>query len=182
MRFAKYILTLVMLLAVMAVSARGSKKQTVYMFGFSASFNDSIVYFTPIQEVQAYIASDRTHFLVHREQYSYQLKNFFENRGQLNRTCITLYSTDKKKAEKKYEKLKEKYTTKSKNNFDVIYLAANDFKYETVTPDEGTVYVDSKEAELEAQKADREAKKEHKEKAKEQKEKAKEQKKDAAGK
>lgn len=135
----------------MTLSAKGSKKQTVYMFGFSASFNDSIVYFTPIQEVQGYIYDNRTHFLVNRDQYSYQFRDYFENRGQLHRTCVTVYSTDKKKAEKKYLKMKEKYTTKSKNKFDVVYLTDTDFKFETVTPDEGTVYVDSEQAEANAQ-------------------------------
>lgn len=159
MRFVRYLLVPLMLFVVLTVSAKGSKKQTVYMFGFSASFNDSIVYFTPIQELDAYIADDRTHFLKSREQYSYQLRNFFENRGQLHRTCITMYSTDKKEAEKKFQKLKEKYTTKSKNNFDVVTLAENDFKYQTVAPDEGTVYVDSAEAEREAAKANKPDKK-----------------------
>lgn len=159
MRFVRYLLVTLMMFAVLSVSAKGSKKETVYMFGFSASFNDSIVYFTPIQEMEAYIANDRTHFLLSREQYSYQFRNFFENRGQLHRTCVTMYALDRKDAEKKYQQLKEKYTTKSKGNFDVVTLADNDFKFETVTPDEGTVYVDPKSAEREAVKAETENKK-----------------------
>ncbi len=152
MRFLRGILLSVMFLAVLSVSAKGSRKQTVYMFGFSASFNDSIVYFTPIEEVQAYIANDRTHFLVAREQYSYQLRNYFENRGQLHRTCVTIYDVDRKKIEKKFQSLKEKYTVKSKKDFDVVTLAESDFKFETVSPEEGTVYVDSQTAEEEAKK------------------------------
>lgn len=160
MRFLRYLLlTAVMLLTVMTVSAKGSKKQTVYMFGFSASFNDSIIYFTPVQELQGYIADNRTHFLVNRDQYSYQLKDYFENRGQLNRTCVTVYSTERKKLEKKYQKMKEKYTTKSKNKFDVVYLTDTDFKFQTVTPDEGTVYVNSEQAEANAEKSSKKHKK-----------------------
>lgn len=59
MRLVRYTMTFCLLLLVLAVSAKGSTKQTVYMFGFSASFNDSIVYFTPVQQVEAYIANDR---------------------------------------------------------------------------------------------------------------------------
>lgn len=162
MRFLKYTLTVCMLFVALALSAKGSIKQTVYMFGFSASFNDSIVYFTPIQQVDAYIANDRTHFLVNREQYSYQLRDFFENRGQLKRTCITIYSTEKEKAEKKYQKMKEKYTTKSKNKFDVVYLSDDDFKFETVSPDDGVVYVDANQAEREAAEAEKAVKKKQK--------------------
>ena len=166
MRLVRYILVLAMMFVVIASSAKGSKERTVYMFGFSASFNDSIVYFTPVQEVKAYIADDRTHFLVNREQYSYQMRNYFENRGQLHRTCLTIYSLEKDKAEKELQKLKEKYTTKSKNKFDVVYLSDDDFKFETVTPDEGTYYVDPKEAEMEASKAERKTKDKGSKKAK----------------
>lgn len=162
MRLVRNILVLAMLLVTLTASAKGSLKQKVYMFGFSASFNDSIVYFTPIQEVDGYIANNRTHFLVNRQQYSYQLRNFFDNRGQLHRTCVAIYDTEQKKAEKKYQKLKEKYTTKSKGNFDVVTLADNDFKFETVTPDDGTVYVDAAEAEKAALKEGKPEKKKRK--------------------
>lgn len=162
MRFVRYLMVSLMLFAVLTVSAKGSFKQNVYMFGFSASFNDSIVYFTPVQQVEGYISNDRNHFLVNRSQYSYQLRNYFDNRGQLHRTCITVYSTDKEKADKKYEKLKEKYTTKSKNKFDVVYLSDDDFKFQSVAPDEGTVYVDAAEAEKAAEKTAEQKNERHK--------------------
>lgn len=153
MRFVRYAMTFCLFFTALAVMAKGSTKQKVYMFGFSASFNDSIVYFTPVQQVEAYIANDRTHFLVDRDQYSNQLRTFFDNRGQLNRTCVTISSTDKAKAEKKYEKMKEKYTGKMKNRFDITYLTDDDFKFTTVDPSEGVEYVDSRKAEMEAAKA-----------------------------
>lgn len=155
----KYIVTAIMLCFAITVSAKPSTKQTVYMFGFSASFNDSTIYFTNVQPVEGYIVNDRTHFLVNRDDYSYQLRNYFDNRGQVHRTCITVYSTNKKDIDKKYEKMKAKYTTKSKNKFDVLYLTDDDFKFETVTPDEGAVDVDSEEAEKAAQKSAKERKK-----------------------
>lgn len=152
MRFVRYTMTFCLLLLALAVSAKGSTKQIVYMFGFSASFNDSIVYFTPVQQVEAYIANDRTHFLLNRDQYSYQLRNFFDNRGQLNRTCVTVFSTDKAKAEKKYAKMKEKYTNKLKNRFEVTYLTDDDFKFTTVNPDDGVEFVNPHKAEVNAAK------------------------------
>lgn len=147
MRFFRYAMISCLMLAAMAVMAKDNTKQTVYMFGFSASFNDSIIYFTPLQKVDAYIAGNRTHFLVDRDQYSNQLRNFFDNRGQLNRTCVTIFSTDKAKAEKKYEKMKEKYTGKNKNRYDINYLTDDDFKFSTVEPNEGVEYVDSRKEE-----------------------------------
>lgn len=155
MRYVRYIIMAGLLLVTSMASAKGSAKHTVYMFGFSASFNDSIVYFTNIQALDGYITNDRNHFLINRDQYSYQLRNYFENRGQLHRTCITIYATDKKAAEKKYQKLIEKYTVKSKNKFDVMYLTDNDFKYETVSADNGTVFVDPEEGERAAKRPDK---------------------------
>lgn len=153
MKTTKYILTLCMLLLAMNTFAKsGSVKKEVYMFGFSASFNDSLIYFTPIQKVNAYIKNDKTHFLQSRDQYSYQLKNYFENRGQLHRTCVTMYSLKKDKAEKMYRKMKEKYTVKSKNKFDVVYLNDNDFKFTTVEEDTTPEFVDSEKAEKAAKK------------------------------
>lgn len=162
MRFFKYTLALCLMFITLSVSAKGDLKRQVYMFGFSASFNDSIIYFTPIQQLDAYIKSDRTHFLVNRDQYSYQLRNYFDNRGQLHRTCVTIFDTDKDKIEKKYAKMKEKYTTKSKNRFDVNYLSDSDFKFTTVSPDNGVVYVDPNKAEEAAAEDKSSSKKKHK--------------------
>ena len=159
MRHIKYLLILSLLLISSTLSAKDNKQQTVYMFGLSASFNDSIVYITEIQEVRAYVEDDRTHFLVNRDDYSYQLKNFFENRGQLYRTCITVYADNQRDIQKKYDKMVSKYTTKTKGKFDVIYLKADEFRYRTVAPDEGSVIIDSEEAERNAQ-ADKDKKQE----------------------
>lgn len=78
-----------------------AKQADVYMFGVSCSFNDSIVYLTNIQEVKgAYIEDRREHFLVNRNDYSSQLKNFFANRGQANRTCVIIWASTQKDIEK----------------------------------------------------------------------------------
>ena len=52
------------------------------MFGFSASFNDSTVNFTDIQAVNAYVENNHTHFLVNRDEYSYQLRYYMEAYSQ----------------------------------------------------------------------------------------------------
>lgn len=159
MRHMKYILAMCLMCLATMASAKGNVKKTVYMFGMSASFNDSTIYFTPIQQVEGYITNDRYHFLVSREEYSYQLRNYFDNRGQTHRTCITFYSTNKKKADKQYERIKNKYTKKSKNKFDIVYLADDDFAFKTVTPEEGVEYVDPQKAEQDAEKKGKKGKK-----------------------
>ena len=74
MKLRQVLIIAVLLLGwVNSSNAKGYKPAKVYMFGFAASFNDSTVYMTNIQKVDAYLANDRTKFLANREDYSYQL-------------------------------------------------------------------------------------------------------------
>lgn len=115
----------------MGVTAKSVINPKMYMFGFSASFADSVVYFTDIQAVDSVWTDSRTDFLLARDSYSYQLKNYFATHENMpNRTCIVMYAKDRKKAEKKYIKLRSKYTIKG--NYDVRYVDAAKFKFEAI--------------------------------------------------
>ena len=115
------------------VSAKQLKMDHMYIFGFSASFKDSTVYITDIQDVQGAWYDSKTKFLMGRDNYSYQLKEHMtEKMGQPNRVCLVFFATDKKKAEKKFLKLKKKYTDKAPGRFDVRYLNSPDFKFEPI--------------------------------------------------
>lgn len=115
-----------------------TKVQKVYLFGFAASFNDSTVYFTDIQEVDSAWVDDRSHFLRERDQYSYQLRDHLAQNFEPNRTCITTFALKRKDIEKKYLKMKERYTrekyAKKHGRFDVKYLTKDDFAYTAVKP------------------------------------------------
>ncbi len=115
---------------VTAVSAKNKLMPKVYAFGFSASFNDSTVYFTDIQEVDSVWINAKNDFLLNRSEYSYQLRNYFDGNGQPHRTCIIVYALKRKDIDKKYRKMKEKYT--KKGNFDVRYLKEEDFRFKAV--------------------------------------------------
>ena len=52
MNLVKSILIAMLILMVSSVEAKPLKTNKVYMFGFSASFKDSVVYVTEIQNVQ----------------------------------------------------------------------------------------------------------------------------------
>lgn len=54
-------------------TAKG-KMEPRYVFGFSASFADSTVYFTDIQKLDSTWIDTKSKFLLGREQYSSQLK------------------------------------------------------------------------------------------------------------
>ena len=90
-----------------AFSLKGSK--SVYIVGVSASFTDSLVYFTEIQLLDS-VSLDKNKMLPERSQYSYQLKNYLENEeGLTNRTCFVYFSNSRKKLQKTINKMKTKY-------------------------------------------------------------------------
>ena len=126
------LLALFTLTLCLGMTAKNKTVQKVYMYGFSASFQDSIVYFTDIQELENVSVAERTDFLYSRDSYSNQLRDYLAGKNQPFRTCIVSYAFDRKHIEKKYLKLKSKYT--KKGNFDIRYLKTDEFKFEKVVP------------------------------------------------
>lgn len=126
------LLALILLTLCLGMTAKNKTVQKVYMYGFSASFQDSIVYFTDIQELENVSVAERTDFLYGRDSYSNQLRDYLAGKNQPFRTCIVSYAFDRKHIEKKYLKLKAKYT--KKGNFDIRYLKTDEFKFEKVVP------------------------------------------------
>ena len=61
-----------------AFSLKKDHSKPVYAFGISASFTDTVVYFTEIQILDS-VSLSKEGFLAHRELYSYQLKNYLED-------------------------------------------------------------------------------------------------------
>ena len=103
----------IVLLASVSLQAKDEMKR-VYIFGMATSFNDSTVYFTDIQAVDSAWISGKAHFLVSRENYSYQLHNYLEAAGYKNPTCIVSYATSLSAVKKKWQKLHDRYTLKPK--------------------------------------------------------------------
>lgn len=139
MKYYKFVLIAVMLwgLTTTIIAKDSYKAAKVYMFGFSASFNDSIVHFTDIQAVDAFIENNRAHFLVNREEYSYQLRYYMESLPKSNYpTCLVVYALTQKQAMKKYLQLQEKYTKKAKQKFIINSIPSSQFSFKTVLPDE----------------------------------------------
>ena len=126
MKSLRYILLLTVMLLTVGASAKSRKTEEVYMFGLSASFKDSIIYVTDIQNVEGAWLDKKTKFLLNRDEYSHQLKEYLsEKLQQPNRVCMVFYYTKKKKAEKEFLKLMKKYST----GYEVRHLNAPDFKF-----------------------------------------------------
>ena len=120
----KLILTLVFALTALTASAV-NKPEKVYMYGFAASFNDSTVYFTSLQEIDSVYIDSKTKFLYSRDNYSYQLRDYLSAHGAENYTCTTVFALNRKAAEKKYAKLRKRYTQGGK--YTVKDLSKTDF-------------------------------------------------------
>lgn len=127
MKFAK--ITIYALFALIVCSAFTMKKgdKNVYAFGVSASFTDTVVYYTDIQVLDS-VELGKKGFLPQRELYSYQLKNYLEyQKGLKNRTCMIYFSENKKKLEKEKANMLSKY---KKNKTMVLEKIDNkDFKF-----------------------------------------------------
>lgn len=121
------------LLAFVAGTAYGQKKKDneVYIAGVSASFKDSLVYFTDIQLVDS-VKLDKNKLLPERQQYSQQLKTYLENKyGTSNRTCFIYFDTNKEKLSKSMKKMKDKYQKGGKSIVRQVESEFNFTKAET---------------------------------------------------
>lgn len=129
MKQLKNILLFALILTVSSIEAKPLKTNSVYMFGFSASFKDSVIYVTDIQNVQEAWIETKNEFLLGRDQYSYQLKTYLaDSLSQPDRVCMVIFALKKKKAEKMYLKLMKKY----KKGYEVRYLNAREFKFDAI--------------------------------------------------
>ena len=102
------------------------KTNGMYMVGVSASFTDSVIYFTDVQFVKNLsLGSDK--LLEMRSYYSDQLEDYLEvEKGLKNRTCFVYYNTKKEKLEKIIKKMKDKYRKEGKS---VLRDLGSDFKF-----------------------------------------------------
>lgn len=136
----------------LSASAKNDVK-TAYIFGFASSFNDSTVYFTDVQKVDSAYFTRKSKFLVSRENYSYQLRDYLEQQGAGKRTCIVMFDFDQKKAEKKWNKLYARYIQKPKakkakngqqtndapSPYQVKTINPTDFHFSSVQPNDEEV-------------------------------------------
>ena len=133
----------VMLVLGLTAEAKKTMVPKMYMFGISASFNDTIIYFTNVQEVDSAWIESRNKFLLDRSNYSLQLKEFLARKMQLpQRTCIVYYNTNLTKLEKKFIKIRQLYTKPKKrqtNHFDVRYLEEGEFTFKAL---DASYYID----------------------------------------
>lgn len=128
----KIIIAAILSVTVLAGKA-ANRAQTIFIYGFAASFNDSTVYFTDLQTLDSAYIDSRSKFLYSRENYSYQLQDYLANRGFEHAVCICSFALKRKDAEKKYLKLRKKYIEGGR--FNIKYLKPSEFTFHAIKPE-----------------------------------------------
>ena len=137
--------TLAAALLISITSQAKNEMRKAYVFGFASSFNDSTVYFTDIQELDSAWFTSKNKFLIGRENYSYQLRDYLSGLGEEHRTCMVEYFFDRKKADNAWYKLYTRYkqTQKKKNNqkqknelppYQIKKVALSEFTFQAIEP------------------------------------------------
>lgn len=124
--------TFILAASTTAEAKNGNVPQCVYMFGFAASFNDTIVHFTEIQAVDSVWLSRGNKFLLSRDNYSYQLRQYLADRQMPNRTCVVFYDRKLSRIQKKFLKMKKLYATGTKgkpSRNEVRSIALGEFRF-----------------------------------------------------
>ena len=128
MKFVKLIVCLFLVMSVCSTfSANGKGKvKGMYIAGVSASFADSLIYFTDVQFVDS-VSLNKEKLLPLSEKYSDQMDNYLEKvKGQPNSTCFIYFNTNKNKLEKKINKMKAQYQKDGKS---ILRDTGADFKF-----------------------------------------------------
>lgn len=165
MKLSKIGLTAIAATLLISLAAQAKNEvRKAYVFGFASSFNDSTVYITDIQEVDSAWFTSKHHFLISRENYSYQLRDYLGGIGEQHRTCMVGYNTDPKKLEKEWNKLYNRYAhnQKKKNNqkqkselppFQIKKLTREQFQFQSVAPMDEAIEIEEPVKKVKAKKA-----------------------------
>ncbi len=147
MKHSTYKMTAIMLIMLAFIFGKTYAKEVkvprIYMFGFAASFNDTIVHFTNVMAVDSVWIESKNKFLMGRQLYSRQLRNYLTEEKQLPlRTCVVMYGKDRTKLEKKMLKMRKLYlkSKDGKQHYDVRFLDDTEFHFKPLGHDEVVTY------------------------------------------
>ena len=106
----------------------GKLPGTVYVFGFSQEFGDTIAYITDITKIDSLMLQKKTGFLPFRYDFSQQLKNHLEGeKGLKKQTACVFFSKNKAKLNKKLSKMRKRYL--GMEHTTVVNIGQEEFKF-----------------------------------------------------
>lgn len=132
MKYVKVILLALFVCSIAGVQAGKKSKavqQKIYIFGFSASFVDSVAYLTDVMELDSATLLSNG-FLAERQLYSMQLESYVQEQFNLaNSTNAVFFSKKRKDLDEKHDKMNRRYQRSA--NLALIYLGEDDFRFHT---------------------------------------------------
>lgn len=122
----RILFALVALFAALQVSAR-DRQQSIYMFAYGTSFNDSTIYLSTVEVVKNATLEQKTNFLNNRLSYSNAFKQFLDVKYSGIHTTAVFFNVKREKLEKMYLKIRRN-TQKSKA-MRLVEVPVSDFRF-----------------------------------------------------
>lgn len=122
----RILFALVALCAALQVSAR-DRQQSIYMFAYGTSFNDSTIYLSTVEVVKNATLEQKTNFLNNRLSYSNAFRQFLDVKYSGIHTTAVFFNVKREKLEKMYLKIRRN-TQKSKA-MRLVEVPVSDFRF-----------------------------------------------------
>jgi len=132
MKIQKTILCLVLLCLAFAGSAEAKrhrvKQMQMYMMGVAISHLDSAVFITDMQLVDSITIEKKTKFLMDRQLYSMQLRDYLSGAYEGGPfVCTVYFGSSRKKMERRYLSLHKRYVQGS--NMQTVLVDQSQFRF-----------------------------------------------------
>lgn len=122
----RILFALVALCAALQVSAR-NRQQSIYMFAYGTSFNDSTIYLSTVEVVKNATLEQKTNFLNNRLSYSNAFKQFLDVKYSGIHTTAVFFNVKREKLEKMYLKIRR--NTQKGRTMRLVEVPASDFRF-----------------------------------------------------
>lgn len=122
----RILFALVALCAALQVSAR-DRQQSIYMFAYGTSFNDSTIYLSTVEVVKNATLEQKTNFLNNRLSYSNAFKQFLDVKYSGIHTTAVFFDVKREKLEKMYLKIRR--NTQKSRAMRLVEVPASDFRF-----------------------------------------------------
>lgn len=122
----RILFALVALCAALQVSAR-DRQQSIYMFAYGTSFNDSTIYLSTVEVVKNATLEQKTNFLNNRLSYSNAFKQFLDVKYSGIHTTAVFFDVKREKLEKMYLKIRR--NTQKSRTMRLVEVSASDFRF-----------------------------------------------------
>lgn len=122
----RILFALVALCAALQVSAR-DRQQSIYMFAYGTSFNDSTIYLSTVEVVKNATLEQKTNFLNNRLSYSNAFKQFLDVKYSGIHTTAVFFNVKREKLEKMYLKIRR--NAQKSRTMRLVEVPVSDFRF-----------------------------------------------------